>query len=123
MDCCYHGCLACLVDAAGSLVALVAFVALVVAGSAGAQPGAAGAGPLRRAGIVETGLGLGLDVAGAGPLLGGFFTPNGAFPLGAPEEGACAISVVGDAMWIAGVTQWTIGGRRIKKLQRATAAR
>jgi hypothetical protein len=120
----------------------VALVSLLTAGGASADE-LMDAKALRRAGIIETGIGLGLDVAGAGLLLGGFFTPSCAFPLGAPEEGACAyggtmgnesmvtglfwsglaFSVVGDALWIAGVTQWSIGARRVRRIQRATAAR
>jgi len=115
----------------------VALVVALVAASASADE-LSDARALRRAGIVETSIGIGLDTAGTGLLLAAFLTPSCAFVVGAPEEGTCshgdtmgnesmvtglfwagvAFSVVGDALWIAGATQWSIGARRAHRLQR-----
>ncbi len=98
---------------------------------------------MAREGKIVTGIGIGLEGGGIGLIGAAFGTPSCAFVVGAPEEGDCAygrthgtepavlsllvagiiVSIAGDATWIAGATEWSIGTRRTKRLQRATAAR
>jgi len=120
----------------------VALVSLLTAGRARGDE-LSDAKTMERAGIVETGIGVGLDLVGAGMLFGAVFTPSCAFALGAPEEGRCghggtigtestvsalfwtgiAASVVGDVMWVAGAVQWSVGAHRVRRLQRSSAPR
>ncbi|MCU1278716.1 MAG: hypothetical protein JWM53_2262 [bacterium] len=119
---------------------MCAALALVVAATPARADAIDEARALRRQGIGWTIGGAGLDLAGAGLLMGAFFTPSCAFAI-AIEPGHCGysasrdsevrglflggvvVSVFGDAVLVVGAAQWGIGARRIKKLQRATAAR
>ncbi|HEX6835272.1 MAG TPA: hypothetical protein VF334_01810 [Polyangia bacterium] len=124
-------------------VVAAAAILLIAAAPARADE-LADAKALRRDGIGVTVAGGALDLVGAGLLIGAVAAPpNCAFVIGAPEEGMCAfggttkydttvrglilagivVSVVGDASLLAGGIEWGVGAHRIRKLQRATAAR
>jgi hypothetical protein len=119
---------------------LFAAIALLVA--AAAAPARADeiaeAQQLKRSGQIVTATGGGLQLVGAGLLVGTVaLRPNCAFALGAPEEGPCAyggttrydetarglllggivVSVVGDVVAIVGGVEWGVGGRRVKRLR------